>query len=126
MTETITVIIPAYNEESSIGNVIRDLPDFVHEIIVVNNNSTDATEKNAKDAGAIVLTELKAGYGNACLKGIEHIKQQKKKANPIMKHTTSYIQHAKCTTDSIHCTTEHNIQQHTTAYNSIQQHTTAY
>ena len=62
MTETITVIIPAYNEENSIGNVIRDLPDFVHEIIVVNNNSTDATEKNAKDAGATVLTEFKAGY----------------------------------------------------------------
>ena len=84
MTETITVIIPAYNEESSIGNVIRDLPDFVHEIIVVNNNSTDATEKNAKDAGATVLTELKAGYGNACLKGIEHIKQQQKTTDIVV------------------------------------------
>lgn len=84
MTETITVIIPAYNEENSIGNVIRDLPDFVHEIIVVNNNSTDATEKNAKDAGATVLTELKAGYGNACLKGIEHIKQQQKTTDIVV------------------------------------------
>lgn len=84
MTETITVIIPAYNEENSIGNVIRDLPDFVHEIIVVNNNSTDATEKNAKDAGATVLTEFKAGYGNACLKGIEHIKQQKKTTDIVV------------------------------------------
>jgi len=84
LTETITVIIPAYNEESSIGNVIRDLPDFVHEIIVVNNNSTDATEKNAKDAGATVLTELKAGYGNACLKGIEHIKQQQKTTDIVV------------------------------------------
>ena len=76
MTETVKVIIPAYNEEKSIGNVIRDLPSFVDEIIVVNNNSTDATEKNAKEAGATVITELKPGYGNACLKGIEHIKQQ--------------------------------------------------
>ena len=84
MTETITVIIPAYNEESSIGNVIRDLPGFVHEIIVVNNNSTDATEKYAKDAGATVLTELKAGYGNACLKGIEHIKQQQKTTDIVV------------------------------------------
>jgi glycosyltransferase involved in cell wall biosynthesis len=84
LTETITVIIPAYNEENSIGNVIRDLPDFVHEIIVVNNNSTDATEKNAKDAGATVLTELKAGYGNACLKGIEHIKQQQKTTDIVV------------------------------------------
>jgi len=84
LTETITVIIPAYNEENSIGNVIRDLPGFVHEIIVVNNNSTDATEKNAKDAGATVLTELKAGYGNACLKGIEHIKQQQKTTDIVV------------------------------------------
>ena len=84
MTKTITVIIPAYNEESSIGNVIRDLPGFVHEIIVVNNNSTDATEKYAKDAGATVLTELKAGYGNACLKGIEHIKQQQKTTDIVV------------------------------------------
>ena len=84
MTETISVIIPAYNEENSIGKVIRDLPDFVHEIIVVNNNSTDATEKNAQDAGATVLTELKAGYGNACLKGIEYIKQQKKTTDIVV------------------------------------------
>ena len=77
-SSVIKVIIPAYNEENSIGKVIRDIPDFVHEIIVVNNNSTDATEQNAKDAGATVLKEPKAGYGNACLKGIEYIKLQKK------------------------------------------------
>ena len=84
MAETIKVIIPAYNEEHSIRNVIQDLPSFVDEIIVVNNNSTDATEKNAKDSGATVLTELKAGYGNACLKGIEYIKQQKKTTDIVV------------------------------------------
>ena len=84
MAETIKVIIPAYNEEHSIRNVIQDLPNFVDEIIVVNNNSTDATEKNAKDSGATVLTELKAGYGNACLKGIEYIKQQKKTTDIVV------------------------------------------
>ena len=73
----IKVIIPAYNEEESIGLVIRDIPTSVHEIIVVNNNSSDATAKNAKDAGATVLSEPKPGYGNACLKGINYIKQQK-------------------------------------------------
>ena len=73
----IKVIIPAYNEEKSIGYVIRDLPDSVHEIIVVNNNSSDATVYYAANAGATVLTELKPGYGNACLKGIDYIKQQK-------------------------------------------------
>ncbi len=73
----IKVIIPAYNEENSIGNVIRDIPSVVNEIIVVNNNSTDATAQNAQDAGATVLSELKPGYGNACLKGIDYVKQQK-------------------------------------------------
>ena len=84
MAETIKVIIPAYNEEDSIGNVIQDIPSFVDEIIVVNNNSTDATEKNAKDSGATVLTELKAGYCNACLKGIEYINQQKKTTDIVV------------------------------------------
>jgi len=73
----VKVIIPAYNEEASIRNVIRDIPSLVDEIIVVNNNSTDATVQNAEKAGATVLSEPKPGYGNACLKGIDYIKQQK-------------------------------------------------
>lgn len=77
MTETVVVIIPAFNEEKSIGHVLRDIPGAVHEIIVVNNNSTDATAKIAQEAGATVLSEPKPGYGNACLKGIDYIQQQK-------------------------------------------------
>ncbi|MDC1355503.1 glycosyltransferase family 2 protein [Flavobacteriaceae bacterium] len=73
----VKVIIPAYNEEASIRNVICDIPSLVDEIIVVNNNSTDATVQNAQQAGATVLSEPKPGYGNACLKGIDYIKQQK-------------------------------------------------
>lgn len=83
-SSVIKVVIPAYNEEDSIGNVIRDLPDLVHEIIVVNNNSIDATEKNALDAGATVLTEPKPGYGNACLKGIDYLKQQKTETDIVV------------------------------------------
>ena len=82
--KVIKVIIPAYNEEDSIANVIQDIPDVVTEIIVVNNNSTDATVKNAQQAGATVLTELKSGYGNACLKGIDYIKQQKSKTDIVV------------------------------------------
>lgn len=73
MPKNIKVIIPAYNEEASIGRVIAEIPDIVSEIIVVNNNSTDATAEVAKKAGATVLFQPNAGYGNACLKGMEYI-----------------------------------------------------
>lgn len=79
MKKNIVVIIPAYNEERSIGKVIAEIPvPFVSEIIVVNNNSTDNTAKVAVASGATVLSEKNAGYGNACLKGIEYIKQKNK------------------------------------------------
>lgn len=72
----ICVIIPAYNEENSIAKVIADIPvGLVQEVIVVNNNSNDNTEINARNAGATVLREKRAGYGYACLKGTEYIKQ---------------------------------------------------
>ncbi len=73
MNKNIKVIIPAFNEEASIGKVIAEIPNFVSEIIVVNNNSTDNTSENAKKAGATVLFQPKTGYGNACLKGLEYI-----------------------------------------------------
>ena len=44
----IKVIIPAYNEQDSIANVITDIPNIVDEVIVISNNSTDNTEINAK------------------------------------------------------------------------------
>jgi glycosyltransferase involved in cell wall biosynthesis len=72
----IKVIIPAYNEADSIAKVIQDIPKIVSEVIVVNNNSTDDTVINAKNAGATVLTENRKGYGFACLKGIDYIKNQ--------------------------------------------------
>lgn len=72
----VVVVIPAFNEASSIGLVIRDLPDgVVSDVIVVNNASTDETVRNASAAGAIVVTENRKGYGFACLKGIERARQ---------------------------------------------------
>ena len=69
----IKVIIPAFNEADSIANVVNDVPAIVDEIIVVSNNSTDDTEKNAEQAGATVLKEERKGYGYACLKGMDYI-----------------------------------------------------
>ena len=76
----ILVIIPAFNEENSVGNVIREIPmDIVAEVIVVNNNSNDQTAIQAAAAGATVLDEPIQGYGRACLRGIAyaHNRQQK-------------------------------------------------
>ncbi len=71
------VIIPAFNEEKSIDKVINDIPrDLISEIVVVDNNSTDATAKVAANAGATVLTETIQGYGASCLRGIEYVKQR--------------------------------------------------
>lgn len=81
----IDVIIPAFNEENSVANVVNDIPkNLVREIIVVNNKSTDQTALNAKSAGAIVLEELNMGYGNACLKAINYIKNKAIKPNIVV------------------------------------------
>ena len=69
------VIIPAFNEARAIGRVIGDIPNtLVDEVVVVNNASTDETERNARAAGATVLSEPRQGYGYACLRGIEYAK----------------------------------------------------
>ena len=71
--KTTSVIIPAFNEEDSIGLVIDGISPFVNEVIVVDNGSTDDTPSIAKSKGAIVLHEKNKGYGNACLKGINYL-----------------------------------------------------
>lgn len=73
MKPVVDVIIPAFNEENGVGEVVREIPRaFVREIIVVNNASTDNTEVIAREAGATVLREPVPGYGRACLRGIAH------------------------------------------------------
>jgi glycosyltransferase involved in cell wall biosynthesis len=84
MNPIIKVIIPAYNEQEAIANVINNIPKIVTEVIVISNNSTDNTETNAKNAGATVLSEDKKGYGYACLKGMEYIAKQKIKPEIVV------------------------------------------
>lgn len=73
----VDVVIPAFNEENSVGKVVRDIPkNLVRDIIVVNNASTDQTEKSAREEGAIVLKEPVQGYGRACLKGIGYVEDK--------------------------------------------------
>lgn len=82
---TIVVIIPALNEEDSIGKVVNEIPkDNVLAILVCNNGSSDQTEEVAKKAGAIVLNEPKPGYGWACLKGMDYVSKMEIKPDIIV------------------------------------------
>lgn len=72
--KSVSLIIPAYNEESSIGYVIDDFKDKVNEVLVVNNNSKDKTEEIAIAKGAKVLTGSFKGYGEALKSGMDNAK----------------------------------------------------
>lgn len=71
----VAVIIPALNEELSIGRVVAAIPSFVSQVIVVDNGSTDKTADVARAAGAQVVSEPRRGYGAACLAGIEALEK---------------------------------------------------
>lgn len=76
MSLKISVIIPAFNEEESLPHVLNDLPrDRLHQIIVVDNNSTDRTSAVARENGATVVFEKRRGYGRACLTGMAALDQ---------------------------------------------------
>jgi glycosyltransferase involved in cell wall biosynthesis len=68
---SVSVVIPALNEEESIGSVLAAIPrDAVEEIIVVDGGSTDDTAAIAQAAGARVIREPRRGYGRACAAGV--------------------------------------------------------
>lgn len=74
---TVSAILPAYNEEKTVASVINAVQslNYVDEIIVVNDGSLDATEKNAKEAGATVLSHTKnRGKGAAIQTGFKNSK----------------------------------------------------
>jgi glycosyltransferase involved in cell wall biosynthesis len=67
--QAITVIIPCLNEEQGIEKVLRAMPEFVDEVIVVDNASTDRTSEVATALGAKVIREDVRGYGRAYKRG---------------------------------------------------------
>ncbi|MGA2147121.1 MAG: glycosyltransferase family 2 protein [Bryobacteraceae bacterium] len=68
-SQSITVIIPCLNEEQGIERVLRAMPEFVDEVIVVDNASTDRTSEVARSLGAKVISEDMRGYGRAYKRG---------------------------------------------------------
>lgn len=75
----IALLIPALDEEASIGKVLASLPrGLFSQVIVVNNGSTDRTAEVARAAGATVVHEPRRGYGRACLAGMAALDPQAK------------------------------------------------
>jgi len=76
--KTISVIIPCKNEEAALYSMLRKIPSYVDEVIVVDNNSTDNTALVAKTFGANVIIEKRhidgVGYGFAHQSGIKKAK----------------------------------------------------
>ena len=76
----ITIMIPCYNEEKGLGNVIKGISKeklrklgYATEVLVIDNNSNDKTIKVAKKNGARVIHEKKQGKGNAIRTGFRNI-----------------------------------------------------
>jgi glycosyltransferase involved in cell wall biosynthesis len=69
--QSITTIIPCLNEEQGVEKVLRAMPAFVDEIIVVDNGSTDRTSEVATSLGAKVIREDVRGYGRAYKRGFQ-------------------------------------------------------
>ncbi len=90
----IDIIIPAYNEEKSILHVINDIPkNWVRDIIVCNNASTDQTAEVAKAHGATVVNQPLRGYGNACLAGMAYVAAKTEKPDIIVFLDGDYSDH---------------------------------
>lgn len=69
----VDVIIPALDEEETIGDVVRAIPASVRQVVVADNGSTDRTAERATAAGAVVVREPERGYGAACLTALAHL-----------------------------------------------------
>jgi glycosyltransferase involved in cell wall biosynthesis len=74
----VDVVIPAHNEELSIGSVLGDLPwERIRRVVVCDNRSDDQTARVSRESGAYVVYEEEMGYGAACLKAMDFIAKEK-------------------------------------------------
>ena len=103
----IAIIIPALNEERAIGTVLAHIPaNITSEIVVVDNNSSDATAEVARNSGATVIHERRQGYGFACLRGIEYIMSRPQKIDIVVFLDGDYSDHPEEMTSLIRPITE--------------------
>ncbi len=73
----ICAVIPAYNEETTVGNIVQNTKKYIDAVFVVNNRSTDNTARIARENGAIVIDYFaKRGYGAAQYAGQQYAIKQ--------------------------------------------------
>lgn len=81
----VAVVIPAFNEADSIAAVVKEVPaELDADVLVVNNNSSDATPEIARAAGATVVIETRQGYGYACARGVRHLSNSQNKPDIVV------------------------------------------
>ena len=69
---TLSIVIPCYNEQHGIAMLLKRVPPEVDEVLVVDNNSTDGSGDIAREHGARVVIEPRRGYGRAYKTGLAH------------------------------------------------------
>lgn len=75
--ERVAVLIPAFCEEGTVGEVVARAAEYVHDVIVVDDASTDATAAHAQEAGATVLRRrVNGGKGATQTEGFRYILEQ--------------------------------------------------
>ncbi len=72
--KSVAVVIPALNEELSIGQVLERLPTCFDVVVVADNGSEDSTAHIAAMKGAVVVHEARRGYGAACLCALRYLR----------------------------------------------------
>jgi len=75
-SNTISIVIPAKNEERTIADIVKSVQKYSDDILVIDGSSADKTAEYAKSAGARVIDIPPIGKGNAICGSIEHIKNQ--------------------------------------------------
>ena len=72
----VAVVIPAWDEEATVGVQVAAVPrPPVHRVVVADNGSRDATSAVAREAGAVVVPAPRRGYGSACLAGLDWLRR---------------------------------------------------
>lgn len=73
--KNISVVIPCRNEEEGIKRVLKIIPEFIDEVLVMDNNSSDRTVENALAGGAhVIKNEKNLGYGGSFKKAFANVK----------------------------------------------------